>query len=103
MAPGGWGIGPSKDIQEEEFANSGGNIRGFDAYEMENQGQFMRRVQQDRKGLKQKRGDELLEIARMAGIMDKKKEEKKDRLDKFDADDFSDEDDLDVRVQSGEE
>uniref|UniRef100_A0A7R9WGD0 Uncharacterized protein n=1 Tax=Pseudictyota dubia TaxID=2749911 RepID=A0A7R9WGD0_9STRA len=100
MAPGGWGIGPSKEIQDEEFANRGGNARGYDAYELQNQGQFMRRVREERTGLKQKKANELLEIAKMAGILDKKKmDERGERLDKFDADDMDDDDDLDVSVQ----
>jgi len=98
MAPGGWGIGPSKEIQDEEFANRG-NTRGYDKYELQNQGQFMRRVREERSGLKKKKANELLEIAKMAGIMDKKKlEERGDRLDKFETEDMSDDEDLDVRV-----
>lgn len=99
MAPGGWGIGPSKEIQDEEFANRG-SARGYEQYELENQGTFMRRVREERSGIQKKKANEMLEIAKMAGILDKKKmDERGDRLDRFDADDMADDDDLDVSVQ----
>ena len=72
--------------------------RGYDAYELENRGAFMKRVREEQKGMKQKKKDELLSIAKMAGIKTKKKE---GLYGKFDADDFDDEDfedDLDLRV-----
>lgn len=59
----------------------------------------MKRVREEQKGMKQKKKDELLSIAKMAGIKTKKKE---GLYGKFDADDFEDEDlledDLDLRV-----
>mmetsp|Transcript_20740 Transcript_20740/g.49023 ORF Transcript_20740/g.49023 Transcript_20740/m.49023 type:complete len:159 (-) Transcript_20740:59-535(-) len=104
--PGGWGIpgAGGTSFRDEEFADNRGRVsrqgrRGYDAYELENRGAFMKRVREEQKGMKQKKKDELLSIAKMAGIKTKKKE---GLYGKFDADDFEDEDlledDLDLRV-----
>ena len=103
---GGWGIpgAGGTSFRDEEFADNRGRAsrqgrRGYDAYELENRGAFMKRVQEEQKGMRQKKKDELLSIAKMAGIKTKKKE---GLYGKFDADDFEDEDlledDLDLRV-----
>ena len=59
----------------------------------------MKRVRDEQKGLKQKKKDELMSIAKMAGIKTKKKE---GLYGKFDPDDFEDfpedDDDIDLRV-----
>lgn len=57
----------------------------------------MKRVREEQKGIKQRKKDELMNIAKMAGIKTKKKE---GLYGKFDASDFDDDDDddLDMRV-----
>lgn len=56
----------------------------------------MKRVRDEQKGLKQKKKDELMNIAKMAGIKTKKKE---GLYGKFDFEDFpDDDDDIDLRV-----
>jgi hypothetical protein len=92
-ATGGWGIGNSRDITPEEFAKGD---RFFEGYKMTDRGEFMRQIRQDQDELKKQELDELMGVARMAGI---DVSEEKKRLGKFDAslvDD--DEDDLDVSV-----
>ena len=106
---GGWGIpgAGGTSFRDEEFADNRGRSntgrRGYDAYELENRGAFMKRVRDEQKGLKQKKKDELMSIAKMAGIKTKKKE---GLYGKFDADDFEDfpddGDDIDLRVTDGE-
>ena len=107
--PGGWGIpgAGGTSFRDEEFADNRGRgntgRRGYDAYELENRGAFMKRVRDEQKGLKQKKKDELMSIAKMAGIKTKKKE---GLYGKFDADDFEDfpddDDDIDLRVTDEE-
>ena len=96
MAPGGWGIGPSKEIQDAEFAKRGGSARSYEGYNMEDSSTFAQRVRTERQGIKSKKASEMLAIAKMAGLGEKKKEK---RLDKFDFDPDDDEEDIDVRVQ----
>jgi len=99
--PGGWGIpgAGGTSFRDEEFADNRGRKevgrRGYDAYEMENRGAFMKRVRADAANIKQKKKDDLKEIARMAGI----KSKDKTPYGRFDTDDFDDnDDDLDLRV-----
>jgi len=95
-ATGGWGIGQSREISEAEFAR--GERRAFDGFEITEQGEFMRQVNRQRKDMVQEEKNELLEVARMAGI------EVKDpatKLNKYGKDIFEEEVDdgeLDLRV-----
>ena len=93
-ATGGWGIGNSRDMVPEEFAK--GDRRAFEGYKLTDRGEFMRKVKQEKDEMKQGEVDELMSVARMAGITVKNPAE---RLNKFDADLFEDdEDDLDLSV-----
>jgi len=91
---GGWGIGGSREMVEEEFVR--GDRRYFDGYKMSEQGDFRRQIQQDKEALKKSELEELLGVAKIAGINVKNP---KDRLNKFEKDIFPvDDDDLDLTV-----
>jgi hypothetical protein len=90
---GGWGIGGSREMVEEEFAR--GDRRYFDGYKMSEQGDFRRQIQQDKEALRKSELDELLGVAKIAGI---KVKNPKERLNKFERDVFADDDDLDLSV-----
>jgi hypothetical protein len=90
---GGWGIGGSREMVEEEFVR--GDRRYFDGYKMSEQGDFRRQIQQDKDALKKSELDELLGVAKIAGI---KVKNPKERLNKFEKDAFPDDDDLDLSV-----
>lgn len=90
---GGWGIGGSREMVEEEFAR--GDRRYFDGYKMSEQGDFRRQIQQDKEALKKSELDELLGVAKIAGLRVK---DPKERLNKFEQDVFADDDDLDLSV-----
>ena len=90
---GGWGIGGSREMVEEEFVR--GDRRYFDGYKMSEQGDFRRQIQQDKDALKKSELDELLGVAKIAGI---KVKNPKERLNKFEKDAFADDDDLDLSV-----
>lgn len=92
-ATGGWGIGNSREITPEEFAK--GDRRAFEGYRLTDSGDFMRQLKSDKDRMKIDEMDELLGVAKMAGINVKNPEE---RLNKFDADLLEDEDDLDLSV-----
>ncbi len=100
MAPGGWGIGPSKDINDAEFANRGGvSGRPYRGYGLEDSSTFSRRVRSERKNIKSKKAKEMLEIAKMAGLGERKKKQKEEmgQYDTFG--NIDDDDDIDVRVE----
>ena len=78
---------------EEEFVR--GDRRYFDGYKMSEQGDFRRQIQQDKDALKKSELDELLGVAKIAGI---KVKNPKERLNKFEKDAFADDDDLDLSV-----
>jgi hypothetical protein len=90
---GGWGIGGSREMVEEEFVR--GDRRYFDGYKMSEQGDFRRQIQQDKDALKKSELEELLGVAKIAGI---KVKNPKDRLNKYEKDVFADDDDLDLSV-----
>jgi hypothetical protein len=95
-ATGGWGIGQSREISDAEFAR--GERRAFDGFEITEQGEFMRQVNRQRKDMVKEEKNELLEVARMAGIDVK---DPATRLNKFGKDAFVEEDEdgeLDLRV-----
>lgn len=99
---GGWGIGPQRELTPEEFAKGGRGGRSrssnFEGYQLRDRGEFMRQVAQDRQELERSELEELLGVARQAGIAVK---DPKERLNKFELDDVvdDDDDDLDLSVQ----
>ena len=91
---GGWGLGNSRDMVPEEFAK-GTERRAFEGYELTDRGAFMRKVQQDAADMKSNDLNELLGVAKIAGINVK---DPSQRLNKFDADLMDDDEDLDLSV-----
>ena len=91
---GGWGLGNSREMVPEEFAK-GSDRRAFEGYELTDRGQFMRKVRQDAADMRSSELDELLGVAKIAGI---KVKDPSDRLNKFDSDLLQDEEDLDLSV-----
>ena len=78
----------------EEFVR--GDRRYFDGYQMREQGDFRRQIQDDKDSLRKSELEELLGVARIAGL---KVKDPKDRLNKFETgvvDDDNDELDLSV-------
>lgn len=95
---GGWGNNQERSVSEEEFGGVNGSPI-YDAYEVEDRGQFMQRVNDERKSLRIKKAADLLEVARIAGVELKKKERDTDKLDMFDPEDISSGDEyLDVSI-----
>mmetsp|Transcript_23422 Transcript_23422/g.34161 ORF Transcript_23422/g.34161 Transcript_23422/m.34161 type:complete len:181 (-) Transcript_23422:389-931(-) len=97
FAGGGWGK-RIKEYSTDEFANdgTGGARRGFDAYELQERSDFLRRVKNDQKNFMKKKDDEFMAIARMAGVTD----QSGDGVEPMGQFDFDDEDfDIDVSVQ----
>ena len=88
---GGWGIGGSRELIPEEFAK--GDRRAFEGYNLQDRGEFMRQLNQDKEALKNDEMAELLGVAKIAGLNVKNP---KDRLNKFDDELMDDDDDLDV-------
>jgi hypothetical protein len=59
-----------------------GGVNGspiYDTYEIEDRGQFMQRVNNERKSLRIKKAADLLEVARIAGVELKRKEKDPDK------------------------
>lgn len=81
----------------EEFAR-GGDRRAFEGYELQDRGEFMRKVKEEKDMMRKSEMDELMAVAKIAGIEVK---DPKSRLNKFGDDDLldDDDDDLDVSVQ----
>lgn len=90
-AVGGWGIGQSRELTDGE-KNEGERRAPFEGYQLRDRGEFLQSIQQERNQLKKDEMDELLGVAKMAGL-DVKPSTKFD--DVFDEDD----DELDVSVQ----
>ena len=78
----------------EEFAK-GTERRAFEGYELTDRGAFMRKVQQDAADMKSNDLNELLGVAKIAGINVK---DPSQRLNKFDVDLMDDDEDLDLSV-----
>eukprot|EP00553_Chaetoceros_curvisetus_P001830 CAMPEP_0204618450 /NCGR_PEP_ID=MMETSP0717-20131115/5089_1 /ASSEMBLY_ACC=CAM_ASM_000666 /TAXON_ID=230516 /ORGANISM="Chaetoceros curvisetus" /LENGTH=135 /DNA_ID=CAMNT_0051632183 /DNA_START=206 /DNA_END=613 /DNA_ORIENTATION=- len=132
LGPGGWGIGTPIDMQDEEFSN-GRNLKrrrrkagngsssssssiddvayGADAaeraankYALEDAVSFTQRIQSEKDNLQMQKKNDLLAIAKMAGLGDRLKpkansEDDDGKYGKFEDGAFGDEDDnLDVRV-----
>jgi hypothetical protein len=131
MCPGGWGIGTPNDMQEEEFSkgsnarrrrrrkNSSSNQSSLDEvaygaesaeraankYALDDPLEFTQRVRKERDTLKEQKKNDLLEIAKIAGLGDRLKPKvnsDQEGYGKFEEDVFdagSDDDEvLDVRV-----
>lgn len=96
---GGWGNNQERSVNSEEFGGVNGSPI-YDSYEIEDRGQFMQRVNDERKTLRNKKAADLLEVARIAGVELKRKEKDPDKLDLFDAEDLIGGDDeyLDVSI-----
>merc|ERR1712224_952188 len=91
---GGWGIGGQREITPEEFAR--GDRRYFDGYKMNEQGDFMMQIEQEKKALETDAMSELLGVANFAGLNVK---DPSKRLNKFDDGLLlDDDDDLDLSV-----
>ena len=76
---------------EEEFAR--GNRKAFDGYQLEEQGEFMRKVKADKDSMASGELDELLSVAKIAGI-----DVKDPRENEFSSDLFDDDENLDLSV-----
>jgi hypothetical protein len=91
---GGWGLGNSREMVPEEFAK-GTERRAFEGYELKERGEFNRKVREDAASLRSSELDELLGVAKIAGI---KVKDPTERLNKFDSDLLKDDEDLDLSV-----
>ena len=90
-ASGGWGVGNARDMVPEEFASKrGGDRKAFEGYRMTDTGEFMRKVKQEKDDLRKQELDELLGVAKVAGINVKNPDE---RLNKFEPELMGDDDD----------
>ena len=96
---GSWGK-RKKEFVEDEFARSDGTRRGFEKYELQERGDFLRRVNSERERFLKKKDEEYLMIAKMAGVSDQTGDGI-EPMGEFDAGEFGDdyEDDIDVSVQ----
>jgi hypothetical protein len=88
-ATGGWGIGQSRDMKPEEFAKRG-DRKAFEGYKLTDRGEFMRQVKDAKENMRNEEIDELLGVAKMAGI-----QMKSQRLNKFEPDLLLEEDNVD--------
>jgi hypothetical protein len=95
---GGWGNNQERPVLNEEFGSVNGSPI-YDSYAIEDRGQFMQRVNDERKSLRIKKAADLLEVARIAGVELKRKERNPEKLDLFDSEDLkSDDEYLDVSI-----
>mmetsp|Transcript_24656 Transcript_24656/g.40155 ORF Transcript_24656/g.40155 Transcript_24656/m.40155 type:complete len:135 (+) Transcript_24656:69-473(+) len=95
---GGWGNNQERSVSDEEVGGVNGSPI-YDAYAIEDRGEFMQRVKAERKMMRNKKAADLLEVARIAGVELKKKEVDPEKLDMFDVDDLSSDDEyLDVSI-----
>jgi hypothetical protein len=89
----GWGIGGQRELTPEEFAR--GDRSYFEGYQTKQQGDFINQIWQEKEDLKRSELEELLGVAKIAGINFK---DPSKRLNKFEADVMKDDDDLDLSV-----
>merc|ERR1711971_41756 len=95
---GGWGNNQERSVSDEEFGGVNGSPI-YDSYEIGDRGEFMQRVNAERKSLRIKKAADSLEVARIAGVELKKKEVDPEKLYMFDAEDLSSDDEyLDVSI-----
>lgn len=90
---GGWGIGPQRELTPGEFAKRS-DRRAFEGYTLRDRGEFMRQVAQDKQDLQMGELNELLGVARIAGI---KVKDPAERMNKFEVEN-NDDDELDLSV-----
>ena len=90
---GGWGIGGQRQITPEEYAK--GDRRYFDGYKMNEQGDFMMQIENEKQALETDAMSEFMGVAKFAGLNVK---DPSSRLNKFDAGLMDDDDDLDLSV-----
>jgi hypothetical protein len=95
---GGWGIGPSRDLMPEEFGR--GERRAFEGYQLQGRGDFMRQIQADKDQIAKSELEELLGVARTAGI---RVQDPAERISNFRLEDDDEVEDLDVSVQWDED
>jgi hypothetical protein len=88
-AVGGWGIGQSRELTDGEKAK--GERRAFDGYELRDRGDFLQSIKEERAQMQRDEMEELLGVARMAGIDVKPSS-------KFGDDLMDDDEDLDLSV-----
>jgi len=93
---GGWGLGNSREMVPEEFAKRSGERKAFEGYSLTDRGQFMRKVRQDAENMRSSELDELMGVAKIAGI---KVKDPSQRLNKFEEDLLDEnEEDLDLSI-----
>merc|ERR1712194_382200 len=63
---GGWGIGGQREITPEEYAR--GERRYFDGYKMNEQGDFMMQIEEEKEALETDAMSELMGVAKFAGL-----------------------------------
>lgn len=95
-ATGGWGIGQSRELTDAEMAKAG-ERRAFDGYQLRERGEFLQALKEERSQMKKDEIDELLGVAKIAGLDVKPSNKFDDEV--LDEDD----DDLDVSVQWDED
>ena len=98
---GGWGK-RKKDFVDDEFARTDGTRRGFEKYELQERGDFLRSVNSSREKFLKKKDEEYLAIAKMAGVTDQSGDGI-EPMGEFDVDDDDLFDDIDVSVQWDED
>jgi hypothetical protein len=94
---GGWGIGNSREMVPEEFRGRT-ERSAFEGYKIEERGEFNRKLRSDVAAMRNEEVNELLNIAKMAGI---KVKDPSERLNKFVKDDLvaeEDDEDLDLSI-----
>jgi hypothetical protein len=120
LGPGGWGIGTPNDMRDEEFSRKKSSVgrrrkqvdgkpssddiaysaEKADTFAFEDPIAFTQRVQREKSNLELAKKQDLLEIAKIAGLSDRLKPKTNadngSSYGKFDLDD--EDDDLDVRV-----
>jgi hypothetical protein len=93
---GGWGLSNSREMVPEEFAKRGGERKAFEGYKLSDRGEFMRSVTAAKNNQKNDELQELLGVAKLAGISVKNPSE---RLNKFEDEVLKDDDEeLDLSV-----
>jgi hypothetical protein len=91
----GWGIGSQRELTPAEFIKKGDRSY-FEGYETKQQSDFFNQIRQEKENLKKSELEELLGVAKIAGITIK---DPSQRLNKFETDVMEeDDDDLDLSV-----
>ena len=72
LRAGGWGNNQARSVADEEVGGVNGSPI-YDEYKIEDRGEFMQRVDAERKSLRIRKAADLLEVARIAGVELKRK------------------------------